>query len=67
MSKHSGALSPRIRRRIFANGIWGQTIWVDEPRQVVIVKTSIDPDFQVHTAETIALMRGLSRPGLPRQ
>lgn len=58
---------PAADGEYFANGIWGQTIWVDEPRQVVIVKTSIDPDFQAHTAETIALMRGLSRPGLPRQ
>ncbi len=58
---------PAADGEYFANGIWGQTIWVDEQQQVVIVKTSIDPDFQAHMAETIALMRGLSRPGLLRQ
>lgn len=45
----------------FANGIWGQSIWVDEKRRVVIVKTSADPEFQAHMAETIAAMRGIAR------
>ncbi|HEY0663672.1 MAG TPA: hypothetical protein VGD18_03600, partial [Thiobacillaceae bacterium] len=54
----------------FANGIWGQSIWVDEKRRVVIVKTSADPQFQAHMAETIAAMRGIARglelPGIAR-
>lgn len=44
----------------FANGIWGQAIWVDERRNVVIVKTSVDPDFEANIGEMIAFMRGIA-------
>ncbi len=47
-------------QEFFANGVWGQTIYVDEKTRTVIVKTSVDPDFQAHTAEMIAFMRGLA-------
>lgn len=43
----------------FANGIWGQTIFVAPKAGIVIVKTSVDPDFRPHTAEMIAFMRGI--------
>ncbi len=46
-------------QEFFANGIWGQHIFVDEKSRMVIVKTSVDPDFQQNTAEMIAFMRGL--------
>lgn len=49
----------------FANGIWGQTVWVDEKRGVVIVKTSADPDFRAHMAETIAFLRAVSAAVAP--
>jgi CubicO group peptidase (beta-lactamase class C family) len=49
----------------FANGIWGQTVWVDEKRGVVIVKTSADPDFRANMAETIAFLRAVSAAVAP--
>lgn len=52
---------PAAEGEYFANGIWGQVVWVDEPRRVVIVKTSADPDFQANIPETIAFMRGIAR------
>jgi len=47
-------------QEFFANGVWGQTIFVDQKRHIVIVKTSVDPDFKIHTAEMIAFMRGIA-------
>ncbi|MDI1302317.1 MAG: serine hydrolase [bacterium] len=47
-------------QEFFANGVWGQTIFVDQKRHIVIVKTSVDPDFKTHTAEMIAFMRGIA-------
>lgn len=49
----------------FANGIWGQTVWVDEKRGVVIVKTSADPAFRANMAETIAFLRAVSATVAP--
>lgn len=46
-------------QEFFANGVWGQTIFVDEKTRTVIVKTSVDPAFKANTAEMIAFMRGL--------
>lgn len=43
----------------FANGVWGQTIFVNQNAGIVIVKTSVDPDFKTNTAEMIAFMRGM--------
>lgn len=43
----------------FANGVWGQTIFVNENAGIVIVKTSVDPDFKANTAEMIAFMRSM--------
>lgn len=47
-------------REFFANGVWGQSIWVDEKTGTVIVKTSVDPDFRAHTAEMIEVMRAIA-------
>ena len=44
----------------FFNGVWGQSIWVSEKERVVVVKTSVDPEFRPHTAEMIAFMRAVS-------
>ncbi len=57
-------------QEFFANGIWGQHIFVDEKAGMVIVKTSVDPDFAANTAEMIAFMRGVvagytTDPGRP--
>lgn len=43
----------------FASGVWGQNIWVDEKRGVVIARTAVDPNFQLNNAETIAVMRSI--------
>ena len=52
---------PAAAGEFFANGIWGQVVWVDQPRGVVIVRTAVDPAFEPHTAEMIAAMRGIAR------
>lgn len=44
----------------FFNGVWGQTVWVNEDADTVIVKTSVDPNFSNHTAEMIAVMRAIT-------
>lgn len=51
---------PGAQGEYFANGIWGQLVWVDEPRHVVIVRTAVDPDFEARLPETLAFMRALS-------
>lgn len=43
-----------------AIGIWGQFIYVDPSRDVVIVKTSADPDFWANEYNTILMFRALS-------
>lgn len=47
-----------------AIGIWGQYIYVDTKRSVVIVKTSVDYDFDVRDHESVAVFRSIAR-GLP--
>ncbi len=44
----------------FANGVWGQMIWVSEKTNTVIVKTSVDKEYRVHLSETFAVMRAIS-------
>ncbi len=44
----------------FANGIWGQAIWVSRKNNMVIVRTATDPRFRENTPEMIAVMRALS-------
>jgi CubicO group peptidase (beta-lactamase class C family) len=44
----------------FANGVWGQMIWVSEKTNTVIVKTSVDQAYRSHLTETFAAMRAIS-------
>jgi CubicO group peptidase (beta-lactamase class C family) len=44
----------------FANGVWGQMMWVSEKHKVVIVKTSVDKEYRANLPETIAAMRAIS-------
>lgn len=48
------------RGTVLAAGVWGQFIYVDARRGVVIVKTSVDPDFEATSDETIALFDGIA-------
>ncbi len=43
-----------------AMGVWGQLIWVSEKHRVVIVKTSVDPDYRERYPETFAAMRAVA-------
>lgn len=43
-----------------AIGIWGQYIYVDQVRKVVIVKTSADYDFDTRDHESIAVFRSIA-------
>lgn len=43
-----------------AIGIWGQYIYVDRARDVVIVKTSADEAFDTRDYETVALFRAIA-------
>jgi CubicO group peptidase (beta-lactamase class C family) len=42
-----------------AAGVWGQFIYVDPAREVVIVKTSVDPDFMAHSDECVAVFEAI--------
>jgi CubicO group peptidase (beta-lactamase class C family) len=44
-----------------AIGVWGQYIYVDPIREVIIVKTSADPLFDDHDHESIAAFRAIAR------
>ncbi len=43
-----------------AIGVWGQYVYVDPTREVVIVKTSADPDFDGRDHETVAVFRAIA-------
>jgi CubicO group peptidase (beta-lactamase class C family) len=43
-----------------AAGVWGQFIYVDPAHELVIVKTSVDPDFMAHADETVAVFEAIS-------
>jgi len=43
-----------------AIGVWGQYIYVDPARAVVIVKTSVDPAFDDHDHESVAVFRAIA-------
>ncbi len=43
-----------------AIGIWGQYIYVDRAREIVIVKTSADEGFDTRDHETVALFRAIA-------
>lgn len=49
------------REEFLAIGIWGQYIYVDRARGVVIVKTSVDPDFETRDHESVAVFRAIAR------
>jgi CubicO group peptidase (beta-lactamase class C family) len=44
-----------------AIGVWGQYIYVDPAREVVIAKTSADPLFDDHDHESVAAFRAIAR------
>jgi CubicO group peptidase (beta-lactamase class C family) len=49
------------RGDFLAIGVWGQFIYVDPTREIVIVKTSADPHFDDHDPETVAAFRAIAR------
>lgn len=44
-----------------AIGIWGQYVYVDRAKEIVIVKTSADYDFDTRDHETVALFRTIAK------
>ena len=44
-----------------AIGVWGQYIYVDPSRDVVLVKTSADPAFEDNDHESVAAVRATAR------
>jgi CubicO group peptidase (beta-lactamase class C family) len=43
-----------------AIGVWGQYILIDIEREVIIVKTSADPDFDDNDHKSVAAFRGIA-------
>jgi len=43
-----------------AIGIWGQYLYVNPKHRIVIVKTSVDPEFDERDRETIAVFRAIT-------
>lgn len=52
-------IPPDYNREYFASGVWGQYIYVSEPDDLVIVRTSVDPDFKKHLKETVVVFRAI--------
>ncbi len=53
---------PKQRRGVFfASGVYGQTIWIDPARKLVIVKTSADSNFASRFAENEAAFEAISQ------
>lgn len=48
------------QEEFLAIGIWGQYIFVDRSKEVVIVKTSADADFDTRDHETVAVFRAIA-------
>ncbi len=48
------------RDEFFAAGIYGQYIWVDPSRNLVISRFAADPQWGPHTAETFAAFRAIA-------
>jgi len=46
-------------KEFMAIGIWGQFIYVNPTKKIIIVKTSVDPDFDKHEMETIEVFRSV--------
>jgi CubicO group peptidase (beta-lactamase class C family) len=44
----------------FANGVWGQSIWVSEKDETVVVRTAVDEKYRDHLEELFAVMRTIS-------
>ncbi len=47
------------KREYFASGVWGQFIYVSEPDNLIIVRTSVDPDYRPNMEETIVVFRAI--------
>lgn len=47
------------QREYLAAGVWGQYIYVSEPDNLVIVRTSVDPDYMTNMAESVAMLRAV--------
>ena len=44
----------------YANGVWGQSIWVSEKAETVIVRTAVDEKYRDHLEELFAVMRAIA-------
>jgi len=52
---------PKTRRDFTAIGVWGQYIYVEPTREVIIIKTITDPDFDNSDLEGIGSFRAIPR------
>lgn len=48
------------RDEFFAAGIYGQYVWVDPSRNLVIARNAADPEWGARTAETFAVFRAIA-------
>ena len=48
------------RGDFLAIGVWGQYIYIDPAREVIIVKTSVDPEFDDNDHESVAAFRAIA-------
>lgn len=47
------------QREYMAVGVWGQYIYVSEPDDLIIARTSVDPEYRPNVAESIAVFRAI--------
>ncbi len=46
-------------RDYFASGVWGQSIYISEPDNLIVVRTSVDPEYLPNMEETVVVMRAI--------
>ena len=56
----NGAIPNGADGEFMAIGVWGQYVYVNPAADVIIAKTSVDPDFDTHDMETLAVFRAVA-------
>lgn len=52
-------IPPNYDREYFASGVWGQYVYVSEKDNLIIARTSVDPNFRKNMPETMAVFRAI--------
>lgn len=56
---------PDADGEFFMSGVFGQNVWMDRRRRVVVMRTSADVDWATRRAESVAVFRAISQAAAP--